>query len=151
MTDVETKEECRVMADLRRMRQLMKRLPSILWEIEQKEANATRVTTNITGMPRGGSSANRTEDANIALIDVKDAYREALAELELLRTEMEPVISKLEDEDERGIMRMRYIHGYDPEKIAQAVLYHPRTVYRKLKRAERKLIAIDNRTRKDCH
>lgn len=151
MTDVETKEECSVMATLRRMRQLMKRIPSILWEIEQKEANATRVTTNITGMPRGGSSTNRTEDANIALIDVKDAYREALAELESLRAEMEPVISRLEDEDERGIMRMRYIHGYDPEKIAKAILYHPRTIYRKLKRAERKLIAIDNRTKKDCH
>lgn len=138
------------MLDLQRMRQLMKRLPSILWEIEQKEADATRITTNITGMPHGDSSRNKTENATLALIIVKDAYREAISELESLRREADPLISMLTDEDERAIMRMRYIHGYDPEKIAQVVLYHPRTVYRKLKRAERKLMDIDNREKKSC-
>ena len=136
------------MTDLRRMRQLMKRLPSILWEIERKEANATRVTSNITGMPRGGGGLNKTENARIKLIAVKDAYREALKELEELRIDMEPNLTQLTDEDERAIMRMRYIHGYEPEKIAEAVSYHPRTVYRKLKSAERKLAAMDA---KSCH
>lgn len=138
------------MIDLRRMRQLMKRLPSMLWEIEQKEANATRVTVSITGMPHGGGGMNRQEDANVALIAVKDSYREALAELETMRKNLDPVLSLLTDEDERAIMRMRYIHGYDPERIAQAVLYHPRTVYRKLKRAERKLMAMDDTKAKSC-
>ena len=136
------------MTDLRRMRQLMKRLPSILWEIERKEANATRVTSNITGMPRGGGGLNKTENARIKLIAVKDAYREALKELEELRIDLEPNLTQLTDEDERAIMRMRYIHGYEPEKIAEAVSYHPRTVYRKLKSAERKLAAMDA---KSCH
>lgn len=136
------------MTDLRRMRQLMKRLPSILWEIERKEANATRVTSNITGMPRGGGGLNKTENARITLIAVKDAYREALKELEELRIDLEPNLTQLTDEDERAIMRMRYIHGYEPEKIAEAVSYHPRTVYRKLKSAERKLAAMDA---KSCH
>ena len=138
------------MTDLRRMRQLMKRLPSILWEIEQKKANATRITASITGMPRGGGGMNRQEDANLALIAVKDSYREALAELEALRHELEPQLLALEDEDERAMMRMRYIYGYDPEKIAQAVLYHPRTVYRKLKSAERKLMIMDGAITKSC-
>lgn len=138
------------MIDLQRMRQLMKRLPGILWEIEQKEADATRVTTSITGMPHGDNSRNKTENATLALIIVKDAYREAISELESLRREADPLISMLTDEDERAIMRMRYIHGYDPEKIAQVVLYHPRTVYRKLKRAERKLMDIDAGQKKSC-
>ncbi len=130
------------MTDLRRMRQLMKRLPSILWEIEQKEANATRITSVITGMPRGGGGLNRSEDARLALIAVKDSYREALSELEALRHDLEQNLVFLTDEDERAIMRMRYIHGYDPEQIAQAVSYHPRTIYRKLKSAEHKLMAM---------
>lgn len=136
------------MTDLRRMRQLMKRLPSILWEIERKEANATYVTSSITGMPRGGGGLNKTENTRITLIAVKDAYREALKELEELRRDLEPNLMQLMDEDERAIMRMRYIHGYEPEKIAEAVSYHPRTVYRKLKSAERKLASMDN---KSCH
>ena len=129
--------------DLKRMRQLMKKLPSILWEIERKEANATRITSTITGMPRSGGGMNRTEEARIALIAVKDSYREAITELEKLRKDLEPNLMRLTDEDERAMMRMRYIHGYEPEKIAQAVSYHPRTVYRKLKSAERKLAALE--------
>lgn len=135
------------MTDLRRMRQLMKRLPSILWEIEQKEANATRTTSNITGMPRGGGGLNKTEDARIALIAAKDSYRETMEELERLRKELEQSLLKLTDENERAMMRMRYIHGYKPEEIAEVISYHPRTVYRKLESAERKLAALD---RKSC-
>lgn len=127
------------MIDLQRMRLLMKRLPNILWKIEQKEANATRITSNITGMPRGGGGLNRSEDATLALIDAKDAYREALEELETMRKELDPYLTALQDDAERAIMRMRYIYGYDPETIADAVSYHPRTVYRKLKSAERRL------------
>lgn len=127
------------MIDLQRMRLLMKRLPNILWKIEQKEANATRITSNITGMPRGGGGLNRSEDATLALIDAKDAYREALEELEAMRKELDPYLTALQDDAERAIMRMRYIYGYDPETIADAVSYHPRTVYRKLKSAERRL------------
>lgn len=129
------------MIDLVRMRQLMKRMPSMLWQVQLKEANAARATANITGMPRGSSGINKAEEAKLELIIVKDAYREAMAELEKLRSELEPIIlKKITEEDERGIIRMRYIHGYDPEEIADAIFLHPRTVYRKLKRAERKLM-----------
>lgn len=127
------------MVDLIRMRKLMKMLPNILWDIEKKEANATRITANITGMPRGGGGVNSAEDAKIALVAARDSYREALKELETLRILLERELVKLEDDDERAMMRMRYIHGYSPEEIAQVVSYHPRTVYRKLKSAERKL------------
>ena len=46
------------MVNLYRMRQLMNRKTvSILWQIEQEQAKATKVTTVITGMPRGGGAA----------------------------------------------------------------------------------------------
>ena len=127
------------MIDFLRMRYLINKLPDILWDIEQKEANATRITSNITGMPRGGGGLNQSENAKLALIDAKDAYREALKELEEMRHELEQELLKLEDENERAIMRMRYIYGYSPGTIAQTISYHPRSVYRYLKSAERKL------------
>lgn len=127
------------MIDFLRMRYLINKLPDILWDIEQKEANATRITSNITGMPRGGGGLNQSENAKLALIDAKDAYREALKELEEMRHELEPQLLQLEDENERAIMRLRYIYGYSPGTIAQTISYHPRTVYRYLMAAERKL------------
>lgn len=130
------------MTDLRRMRQLMKRLPNILWDIERKEANATRITSTITGMPRAGGGKNREEEARILLIDAKDSYREALKELEQMREELEPKLLMLNDE-ERGVMRLRYIYGYNPEIIAKVIYAHPRTVYRRLKSAERNMMNFD--------
>ena len=131
------------MIDLERMRVLMRRLPSILWEIEKKEANATRITAPITGMIYSGSSCNRQEEANIMLISVRDAYHEALDELEGLRQQLTQLLPRLDDDTERAIIRLRYIYGYDPQKIAKAISYHPRTVLRKLASAERKLMQMD--------
>lgn len=131
------------MVDLKRMRVLMQTMPSILWEIEQKEANATRVTSPITGMVYSHNGSNRQEEANIMLISVRDAYREAVEELENLREQLKPLLPRLEDDTERAIIRLRYIYGYDPQKIAQAVSYHPRTVLRKLNSAEQKLMQMD--------
>ena len=121
----------------------LKRMPSILWEIEKKEANATRITSPITGMVYSSNGSNRQEEANIMLISVRDAYREAIEELESLREQLKPMLPRLEDDTERAIIRLRYIYGYDPQKIAQAISYHPRTVLRKLSSAEAKLMQME--------
>ena len=131
------------MVDLKRMRVLMQRMPSILWEIEKKEVNATRTTSPITGMVYSSNGSNRQEEANIMLISVRDAYREAIEELESLREQLKPMLPRLEDDTERALIRLRYIYGNDPQKIAQAISYTPRTVLRKLKSAETKLMQME--------
>ena len=131
------------MVDLKRMRVLMQRMPSILWEIEKKEANATRITSPITGMVYSSNGSNRQEEANIMLISVRDAYHEAFEELEALREQLKQLLPRLDDDTERAIIRLRYIYGYDPQKIAQAISYHPRTVLRKLSSAEAKLMQME--------
>ena len=131
------------MVDLKRMRVLMQRMPSILWEIEKKEANATRITSPITGMIYSSNGSNRQEEANIMLISVRDAYHEAVEELESLREQLKPMLPRLEDDTERAIIRLRYIYGYAPQEIATAISYHPRTVLRKLSSAETKLMQME--------
>lgn len=128
------------MIDFARMRELMQIIPRALWNVEQKNANATRITSVITGMPRGSGGENRSDDAKIMLIEAKDAYREALSELEAMRTTLAPLITELESEDERGIMRLRYIHGRSISEIAGIIFAHPRTVRRKLEDAEHKIV-----------
>lgn len=118
----------------------MDKLPRIEWDLERLEANATRTTANVTGMPRGGGG-NRQEEANIALADATEAYREALEELEALRAQLRPIVDALTDINEKAIMRMRYLDGYYPKEIAAIIKRTNRSVYYSLERAERKVLS----------
>lgn len=133
------------MIDFIRMRYLIRKLPRLDWKVAQKQADATRVTSSITGMPRGGGGVNRSGDAIIALMAAKDAYREVFEELEAMRQELEPMIDQLEDPDEKAAMRMRYLHGLSPEEIARTIHRSDRIVYVYLKRAEKKIISVNFR------
>jgi len=128
--------------DFFRMRWLIRRLPKLQWDIARKQATATKVTTVITGMPRGGGE-NRQEDAMIMLAIARDAYREAIEELEAMREQLSPKIDRLEDPDEKAAMRMRYLHGLSPEEIAQTIHRTDRSVYVYLNRAERRIIRME--------
>lgn len=126
------------MIDFRRMRWLISKLQRVQWDVEQKTANATRITTNITGMPRGGGG-NRQETALIILADVLDAYQDTRNELEAMRSELRPLLDALPDPDEKAIMRLRYMDGYSPEEIPAMVKLSRASVYAHIKRAERKI------------
>ena len=124
------------MVNLYRMRQLIRQTVKVQWRIEQEKARATKITTVITGMPRGGSGRNQVEEGAIKLTELKEAYGEVIYELEHMREELGPMIDTLEDVNMKVAMRLRYIHGYKPEDIADAISYADRTVYRYLRQAE---------------
>lgn len=128
-------------SDFLRMRYLMRRVPRLEWDMERKMSNAAKITTTITGMPRGSGNHSKVEDGAIILATVKDAYREVIAELEALRARLSPLIDMLEDPDEKAVMRMRYLNGLNPEQIALVICRSDRMVYIYLKRAERKIIS----------
>ena len=85
------------MVNLYRMRQLMRQVPRKLWQIEQEKAKATKITTVLTGMPRGGSGRNQVEDGAIKLTELKEAYAEVSNELHYMQVELIPLIDTLED------------------------------------------------------
>lgn len=132
------------MVNLRRMRYLINTIPDVLWTAERRMASATRLTTAITGMPKNGGGGNRQEDANIAYADAMEAYREVLRELKSMQDELEPMIERLEDHNEKGAMRMRYLMGHKIAEIAEALDCDPKTVYNYLTRAESKIEAKQN-------
>ena len=108
------------MVNLYRMRQLMNRKTvSILWQIEQEQAKATKVTTVITGMPRGGGQHDQVSSGAIKLAELKEVYSELITELETMRNELAPLIDTLDNIELRAAMRLRYLKGYKPEQIAQ--------------------------------
>lgn len=124
------------MVDLYRMRQLIRQTVKVQWKLEQAEARATKVTTAMTGMPRSGGVHDQVSDGAIKLAELKDAYRETVSELEQMRSELDPVVSSLENAGDRAVMRLRYIKGFSPEDIAEAIGKTDRSVYYSLSRAE---------------
>ena len=127
------------MVNLYQMRQLMRQTLKVQWKIEQEEAKATKITTVITGMPHGGGGHDQVADGAINITEIKAAYREVLGELERMRNELDPLIDDLDNPDDRAVMRLRYIKGFSPEDIAEAIHRTDRSIYYYLSRAEDQL------------
>ena len=127
------------MVNLYRMRQEMRKTLKVQWKIEQEEAKATKTTTVITGMPHGGGGHDQVADGAINILDIKAAYREVLESLERMRKELDPLIDSLDNPDDRAVMRLRYIKGFSPEDIAEAIHRTDRSIYYYRSRAEEQL------------
>ena len=125
--------------NLYRMRILMRKTLKVQWRIEQEEAKATKITTVLTGMPRGGAGRDQVSDGAINISEIKAAYHEVLDELQTMRSELDPLISSLDNPDDRAVMRLRYINGFSPEDIAEAIHRTDRSIYYYLSRAEDQL------------
>jgi DNA-directed RNA polymerase specialized sigma24 family protein len=127
------------MINLYRMRQLMRLTIKVRWKVEKEMAKATKITAVLTGMPHGGGGHDKVADGAIQIDEIKQAYREVLADLEQMQRELDPLIDTLENPDDRAVMRLRYIECYSPEDIAEAIHRTDRSVYYYLSRAEDQL------------
>lgn len=124
------------MVNLYRMRMLIRQATKLQWRKEREIAKATKITTVLTGMPRGGSGENQVEDGAIKVAELEEAYIEVLEELRSMKRELSPLINTIENADLRAAMRLRYIDEHRPEEIADAIPLAERTVYRYLKQGE---------------
>lgn len=128
------------MVNLYRMRMLIRHMVKVQWKLEQEQARATKITTAITGMPRGGSQRDKVQDGAIKLTELKDVYSGVISELEQMRIELDPLIDTLDNADDRAVMRLRYIKGFSPEDIGEAIHRTDRSIYYYLSRAENQLV-----------
>lgn len=125
------------MIDFEKMRFLINRLPRIQWDIEKAGAQATKITSVLTGMPRGSGNHSQTEDGAIKLATLKDVYKETLSELDKMSKELEPLVDMLDDPDDRAVIRLRYLYRYSIDSIADSIHRSERAIYYYLRRAER--------------
>lgn len=130
------------MVNLYRMRRLMRQVLKVEWKIEQEQARATKSTTIITGMPHGGSREDQVSSGAIQIAELKEVYREVFAELQRMRDELDPLISDLENANDRAVMRLRYIKGFSPEDIADAIYRTDRSIYYYLSRSEDQIVRL---------
>lgn len=131
------------MVNLTRMQVLIRHEQRLMRKRDRVFANATKVTTVITGMPRGGSGTqSQVENGAIELAEVEESYREVFNDLKKMRTELEEMLQELEDPDDIGIMRLRYIQGHYPEEIPELVNLSRRAMFYHLSGAEKKLMRL---------
>ena len=91
-------------------------------KVAQLEAQATKTTTIITGMPRGG---NADRDAVLAaLADVTSDYSEKIVKAERLEKEVNEFIDSLPTRDCRMLLRLRYLEGMSWRKVLSTLKAH---------------------------
>ena len=130
------------MISLSRMRTLIGYEQRLKWGYTRKLADATRITSVLTGMPRGSGNHSQVETGAIELSEVGRAYREVFEALEEMRAELDPLLSTLENSDDIAVMRLRYMDGYRPNEIPDTIFLSERSVYYHLNNAERLLITM---------
>lgn len=140
------------MVNLSRMRVLIGYERRLRFRYQKKLATATKVTTVLTGMPRATGNHSQVEDGAIELAEVEEAYREMLEELKAMKAELEEMLKTLDNPDDIGIMRLRYIEGMELRMIPEAVNLSERAMFYHLSGAERKLMRMyPNRITKSLH
>lgn len=115
------------------------RVNCLLLEQQRWRELATRVSPNLSGMPRGGGGGG-TQGAISKIVDLETEINTEIDKLVEKRKEIESVIRAVEDSTLRALLEYRYINGKKWEEIALMMGYDYRWALRLHGRA---LSAVD--------
>ena len=136
------------MIDFRRMRELMRAEERLHWALVRERAKAEKSTTSWSKNGGGGKgrTSSRVEDGGIALAIIQEEYDQIAEELKQQRKELRGKIKKL-PEQQRTIIRMRYIGGISCRQIAEDLHYDKFYMHSLIRIAENKIMEMqDNDT-----
>ena len=111
----------------------------LLLEQQRWRELATRVSPNLSGMPRGGGGGG-TQGAISKIVDLETEINAEIDKLVEKRKKIESVICAVEDSTLRTLLEYRYINGKKWEEIALMMGYDYRWALRLHGRA---LSAVD--------
>ena len=125
------------MIDFGRFRKAIDRKNAAAFTLERTRARATKITTTITGQPRGTSTGKQVEDGVIQIMQAEEALLERRAELQVFKNALEAEMGKLADERQEKFMRSRYLEEISVPNIAIKESYSESTVYEEIRKAEK--------------
>ncbi len=99
---------------------------SLIQELEVVETKATKVTTVLNPdkvEKSAGFSSNNQEDLIVKIIDYKNLVNQYIDELVDLKKDILERISKMENQDYKTILMLRYINLMSFEEIAVEINY----------------------------
>ena len=101
---------------------LNQRINRLLLEQQQWRELATRVSPNLSGMPRGGGGGG-TQGAISKIVDLETEINAEIDKLVEKRKEIEGIIRAVEDSTLQTLLEYRYINGKKWEEIALMMGY----------------------------
>lgn len=107
----------------------------LLYTVAELEVLCQRVTTSLTGMPKGGSSL--TDDTWAKLIDYKKKCEDRLNQYYQMKMELEQELDGVRNADIRTALKYKYVDGLTIEAIALRMHYSTRTIDRYLRTGRR--------------
>ena len=106
---------------------LNQRINRLLLEQQQWRELATRVSPNLSGMPRGGGGGG-TQGAISKIVDLETEINAEIDKLVEKRKEIEGIIRAVEDSTLQTLLEYRYINGKKWEEIAFMMGYDYRYI-----------------------
>ena len=133
-----TEEE--VAEKLKRYIYLYQEIEILLEELERAKSYRERMTQLLSDVPKGGGSdGTMLETATERIIEIETRIAGQVHQLTQERMETDEMISSIDNQRMRMIMRMHYISGKTWEQIADALFMDIRWVFRMRKKAIKKL------------
>lgn len=103
--------------ELSRLYHLRKRIAFLKDKIEQIRARAEKVTSSITGMPRGGTHIDYKDE----LADLKSLYQMLLEQTVIEERRLTEYIEQIEDVQLKNIMQYRFAECLTWEEVAMKI------------------------------
>jgi RNA polymerase sigma factor (sigma-70 family) len=125
--------------DFYKMRKLINRIPMARFRLDKAISRATKVTTVLTGMPRGSGGGSQTEEGALLVMLAREKYDTMQAELNELQARLSPYIKNMDDALQKNVLRMRYIECRSVREIAYCLNYSEQHIFRILQKAETKV------------
>lgn len=127
------------MIDFRKFRAAIDRKNAAAFVLERTKAKATKITTTVTGMPRGSSVGKQVEDGAIRIMEAEKALEARKIELATFKDQLVDELQRVKDERQKHFISLRYLEEMSVPKIAIKESYSESTVYEELKKAERRI------------
>lgn len=97
-------------------------------EIAQWRSVAEKVTPTLSGMPNGGGTGNRIENAVEQMDALREKLNDQMARCAQIRIAIDNAIGSVPDERLRYLLELRYVDGCTFEQIAVNMHYTWRQV-----------------------
>lgn len=95
----------------------------LLREKERIMSRLTRMTTSISGMPHGGGESDKMTDGVAKVIKLESEIDRKVDALCDFRDELQAQIGKIQREDFRRVLNLRYIQGLKWDSVADIMHY----------------------------
>lgn len=96
---------------LRQYRYLLREIKLLEEDLLELDTKTQRLTTQLTGMPRGSAGTDRLTDIIARKIELREIISERAAWLHQERVELERYVSRVPDSLLRQILALRYFRG----------------------------------------